>query len=147
MNLLCLVSLFHFISRNYILTQHSWKVLHDLIFTRVQHYVDVDYLTKASNINLKEFIVESINYLGWETYLSIRPPRFFKHCLEVSMNTNQRERLSWTTFYSMILANTNIKWISSQLFRCGRAKLGPLGKGHLHRLCLSFSLTYGSHGS
>ena len=80
-----------------------------------------DYLTKTSIINLKEFIVESINYLGWESDLSIRPPRFFKYCLEVSMNTNQWERLSWKTVYSMILANNNTKWVSSQLFGCGRA--------------------------
>ena len=94
-----------------------------------------DYLTKTSVINLKEFIVESINYLGWESNLSIRLPRFYKYCLEVSMNTNQCERLSWEIAYSMILA-TNIKWVSSQLFRCGRAKHGTLGKGHLHHLML-----------
>ena len=93
-----------------------------------------DYLTKISIINLKEFIVESINYLGWESNLSIRPPRFFKYCLEVSVNTNQWERLSWKTVYSMILANNNTKWVSSQLFGCGRAKLEPLGRGHLHHL-------------
>ena len=50
-----------------------------------------------------------------------RSPRFFKYCLEVSMNTNQWERLSWKTVYSMILANNNTKWVSSQLFGCGRA--------------------------
>ena len=47
-----------------------------------------DYLTKNSIINLKEFIVETINYLGWELDFSTRPPRFFKYCLEVSMNAN-----------------------------------------------------------
>ena len=93
-----------------------------------------DYLTKTSIINLKEFIVESINYLGWESNLSIRPPRFFKYCLEVSMNTNQWERLSWKTVYSIILARNNTKSVSSQLFGCGRAKFGPLGRGHLHHL-------------
>ena len=36
-----------------------------------------DYLTKTSIINLKEFTVDSINYLGWESNLSIRPSRFF----------------------------------------------------------------------
>ena len=30
------------------------------------------YLTKMSIINLKEFTVNSINYLGWESNLSIR---------------------------------------------------------------------------
>ena len=29
-------------------------------------------------IELKEFIVDSINYLGWESNFSIRPPRVFK---------------------------------------------------------------------
>ena len=36
----------------------------------------------------------------------------------------------------MILANNNTKWVSSQLFGCTRAKLGPLGRGHLHHLML-----------
>ena len=34
----------------------------------------------------------------------------------------------------MILANNNRKWAASQLFGCARAKLGPLGRGHLHHL-------------
>ena len=72
-----------------------------------------DYLTRTSAINLKDFIVESINYLGWKSNLSIRPPKLFKYCLQVSMNTNL-----------IILAN-NTKWVFSQLFGCGRAKLGP----------------------
>ena len=32
-----------------------------------------DYLTKTSVINLKEFTVDSINGVGWESILSIRP--------------------------------------------------------------------------
>ena len=131
---LYLLSLFHFILRNYILTQDRWKLLHDLIFTRVQHYVDVWLFNKTSIVNLKDFIVETINYLGWETNLSIRPPRFFEHCLEVSINTNQWERLCWKTVYSMILANNNAKWISSQQVACGSAKFGLLGREHLHHL-------------
>ena len=127
-------SSFYLIFRKFTLTLHRWKVLHDLIFTRVQHYVDFDYLTKTSIINSKEFIVETLNYLGWESDLSTRSPRFFKYYLEVSMNTNQWKRLSWKTVYSMILANNNTKWVSSQLFGCGRAKLEPLGRGHLHHL-------------
>ena len=78
--------------------------------------------------------METINYLGWESDLSTRPPRFLKYCLEVSTNTNQWEKLNWKTVYSMILANNNTKWVSSQLFGCGRAKLEPLGRGHLHQL-------------
>ena len=96
-----------------------------------------DYLTKTSIINLKEFIVESINYLGWESDLFTRPQGFFKSCLEVSMNTNQWERLSWKTAYSIILANNNLKWVSSQLFGCGKANLGPLGRGHLHLMFIT----------
>ena len=38
--------LFHFILRNYILTQHGWKVLHDLIFSKVQHYVNAWLINK-----------------------------------------------------------------------------------------------------
>ena len=45
-----------------------------------------DYLTKISITNLKEFIVESINHLGWESDLFTRPQGFFKSCLEVSIN-------------------------------------------------------------
>ena len=41
-----LISLFHFILRNYILTQHGWKVLHDLIFSKVQHYVNAWLINK-----------------------------------------------------------------------------------------------------
>ena len=76
--------------------------------------------------------MENINFLGWESNLSIRPPRFLNYCLEVSMNINQWDRLCWKTIYSMILANNNTKWVSSQLLGCGRAKLGTLGRGHLH---------------
>ena len=93
-----------------------------------------DYLRKTSIINLKEFTMETINYLGWESNFSTRPPRFFNYCLEVSMNTNHCERLSWKTVYSMILVNNNTKWVFSQLFGCGRTKLKPLGRGHLHHL-------------
>ena len=35
----------------------------------------------------------------------------------------------------MILAN-NTKWVSNQLFGCGRARLGPLGRGYLHHLMI-----------
>ena len=36
-----LVSLLCFILKNYILTPHGWEVLHDLIFSKVQPYVDL----------------------------------------------------------------------------------------------------------
>ena len=104
---------------NYIPKKHKWKVLHDLIFTRVQHYVDV-WLFKLTSIgNFKEFTVNSVNHLSWESNLSI--------------STNQWERLSWKTEFSIILAS-NTKWISSQQFGFDRAKLGPLVRGHLYQL-------------
>ena len=73
--------------------------------------------------------MKSINYLGFESNLSIRHHTFFKYCLEVSMITTQWERLGWKTAYSMILSN-NTKWVSGQLF----GTLGPLGTGYLHTL-------------
>ena len=123
---------------NYILTQHSWKVLHDLIFTRVQHYVDVWLFNK--NFNHFEGVYCRKHKLSWELDLSIRTPRFFVYCLEVSMNKKQLEKPSWKTVYSMILPNNNTKWVSSQLFGCTRAKLGPLGRGHLHHLVFIIEL-------
>ena len=52
----------------------------------------------------------------------------------VSMSRNQWERISCkTTLYSMILTNST-KWVSSQLFRCCRAKLGPIGRTNLQHL-------------
>ena len=43
-------------------------------------------------------------------------------------------RLSWKAVYSMILANNNTKWLSSQLFGCTRVKRGLLGRRHFHHL-------------
>ena len=92
-----------------------------------------DYLTKISSINLKKFILKSINHLDWESNLSIIPLRFSKCFLEVSMNISQWERFSWKTAYSMILIN-NAKWVSSQLFGCSRVTVGPLEMWHLYHL-------------
>ena len=36
-----------------------------------------DYLTKTLIISLKEFTVDSLNNVGWESNLPIRPPRLF----------------------------------------------------------------------
>ena len=77
--------------------------------------------------------MENIKYLVSESNLFIRPPKSLKYSLEVSTNTNHWERLSWKTAYSMILAFR----VSSQLFGCGRVKLGLLGWGHLHHLMFS----------
>ena len=93
-----------------------------------------DYLTKTWIITLKKFEIDSVNYLGWNWNLSIRPSRIFLNTVQpVSMNTKQWEILSWKTAYAMILAN-NAKWVSNQLFGCGKAKLGPQGQGDLYHL-------------
>ena len=70
LNFFHLISLFHLILRNYILTQRRLKVLHNLIF--------MIWLNNLIFINLKEFTVDSINHLGWESNFSFRPPRVFK---------------------------------------------------------------------
>ena len=119
------------------MTYHSWKVLHDLIFTRVQHYADGWFLTKTSITNLKKFTVDSINDLDRESNLSIfsiRPKRFFK----ILSTQFQRAKTSEKDFvlktaYSVILAN-NTTGVFNQLFRCGRVKLAPIGNGHLQLL-------------
>ena len=55
------------------------------------------------------------------------------------------------TYIQYILANNNTKWFSSQQFVCGRAKPGPLGRGHFLHLTFVYhwviaSLTCRSHG-
>ena len=59
--------------------------------------------------------------------------------LSTSYNEHKpvRERLSWKKVYSIILANNNLKWVSSQLFGCGKANLGPLGRGHLQLMFIT----------
>ena len=37
-----------------------------------------DYLTRTTIISLKEFTVDRINNLGWESNLFMGPPRFFQ---------------------------------------------------------------------
>ena len=37
------------------------------------------YLSKTSIINLKQFAVDSINCIGWESNLSIRPQKYRLH--------------------------------------------------------------------
>ena len=77
--------------------------------------------------------MDRITYIGWESNLSIRPQ---KYCLHSFNEQHQWERLNWKPIYSMILAN-NTKGVSSQLFGCGRVKLGPLERGHLHHLFIN----------
>ena len=38
-----------------------------------------DYLTRTSIVNLKEFILDSINCSGWESNPSIRPQKYCLH--------------------------------------------------------------------
>ena len=99
-------------------------------------YINFWLFNKNFIINLKEFTMDNINYLGWGSNFCIRPPTSYSIILStVSMNTNQWERLSWKTAYAMILAN-NTKWVPSQLFVWGRAKLGLLERRHLHHMSI-----------
>ena len=65
-------------------------------------------------INLKEFIVDSINYLGWESNFSIRPPRVFKilstqfqwtQTSERDLVERQHMQWFWATIQSQFLVN------------------------------------------
>ena len=87
-----------------------------------------DYFTRISIINWKEFTVDSIL-----VHNRILPLDHKNTVYTVSMNTHQWQRLSWKTEYSVILAN-NTKWVPSQLFGYGMAKLGTLGRGQCHNL-------------
>ena len=40
-----------------------------------------DYLTKTSTNNLKQFSVDSINCIDWESNLSLRPQEYCLHNL------------------------------------------------------------------
>ena len=92
-----------------------------------------DCSTKITVINLKEFTVNNINCPGWESNLSIH---YSTKLLCTQFQWAQAsERLSWKMTYSMILGN-NTKWVSRQVFRCGRAKLGPLARRYLHHVML-----------
>ena len=66
--------------------------------------------------------MDSINYLGWESNFSIRPPRVFK-----ILST----KFQWTQIIERdkdsICDDFRQQYeVSSQLSVCGRAKLGPL---------------------
>ena len=54
----------------------------------------------------------------------------------VPIKIKQCERLNWKTAYAMKLTN-NTKWVSSELFECDMAKLGLLGREHLHHLFMT----------
>ena len=63
----------HIITENYFMIWYSLK-----------YNIDVwsfDYLIKTSIINLKQFNVDSINCIGWESNLSIKPQKYCLHSL------------------------------------------------------------------
>ena len=63
-----------------------------------------DHLSKASINNLKEILLGSISYFDWEKHPLKH--HFLKNTVyTASMNTNQRDRISWKTICAMILAN------------------------------------------
>ena len=55
------------------------------------------------------------------------------------MNTIKERNTSVKTAYAIILTN-NTRWVSGQQFECGKAKLMPLERGHLHQLPFIISL-------
>ena len=76
---------------------------------------------------MKEFIANSINYLGWGSNFSIRQPRVFKVLPTKFQWTQTIERdLVERSAYAMILGN-NTKFLVNYLYAAG-SKLGPLGR-------------------
>ena len=71
----------------------------------------------------------SKKYLGWESNLSITPSIFFWILSTQFQWTQINERDGICNGFA-----NNTKWVSSQVLRCDRAKLGPLGRRHLHHL-------------
>ena len=70
--------------------------------------------------------MNSINYLGWESTFSIKPPSVFKILSKKFQWTQTIERDSVErSAYAMILGKNTV---SSQLFVCGRVKLRSLGR-------------------
>ena len=65
---------------------------------------------------MKEFIVDNINYLGWESNFSIRPPRVFKILSRKFQWTQTIERdLVERSAYAMILGNST-KFLVNYLY-------------------------------
>ena len=50
-----------------------------------------DYLTKTSTINLKQFTVDSINCIGWESNLSVRPQKHSLHSFNEHKSMRERD--------------------------------------------------------
>ena len=84
-----LISLFHFILRNYILTQHGLKVLYDLIFSKVQHYVNVgQHKLKVQhyvNVGQHELSCSGIGNWIWESSYWWGELNFDKTCLHFNV--------------------------------------------------------------
>ena len=70
-------------------------------------------------IDLEEFIVDSINYLGWESSFSFRPPKVFKILSTKFQWTQTIDRdLVERSAYAMILGN-NTKFLVNYLYVTG----------------------------
>ena len=68
---------------------------------------------------MKEFIAGSINYLGWESNFSIRPPRVFKILSTKVQWAQTIERdLVERSAYAIILGN-NTKFVINYLYVAG----------------------------
>ena len=70
-------------------------------------------------IDLEEFIVDSINYLGWESNFSFRPPKVFKILSTKFQWTQTIEAdLVERSAYAMILGS-NTKFLVNYLYVAG----------------------------
>ena len=101
-----LILLFHLILRNNIVTQRSWKVLHNLLFMIWFHWFKGNYCGQHK--------------LSWrESNFSIRPPRIFK-ILSTTFQWTQtiQKDLVERSAYAMILGN-NTKFIVNYLYVAG----------------------------
>ena len=102
-----LILLFHLILRNYIVTQN------------VAEKYFISWYSWFDFIDLKKFIVDNINYLGWESKLFIRAPRVFK-ILSTKFQCTQTigRDLVERSAYSMILGD-NTKFLANYLHVAG----------------------------
>ena len=102
-----LILLFHLILRNYIVTHN------------VAEKYFISWHSWFDFIDLKKFIVDNINYLGWESKLFIRAPRVFK-ILSTKFQWTQTigRDLVERSAYSMILGD-NTKFLVNYLHVAG----------------------------
>ena len=102
-----LILLFHLILRNYIVTHN------------VAEKYFISWYSWFDFIDLKKFIVDNINYLGWVSKLFIRAPRVFK-ILSTKFQWTQTigTDLVERSAYSMILGD-NTKFLVNYLHVAG----------------------------